>query len=185
MSETVLLVPGLGNSGPDHWQSRWEAKDRRFARVEQRDWDAADLAAWTTRLDEAIRAAPRACLVAHSFGCLAAIRRLAGRSADVAGALLVAPADPARFGLEPFPLARIPIPVILVGSETDPWLAFAKARHMARALGARLINAGDAGHINAQSGHGGWPEGARLLARLAAQVRARERELALAMALSS
>lgn len=185
MSETVLLLPGLGNSGPDHWQSLWEANDRRFTRVQQHDWDTPNLETWTARLDAAIVAAPGAFLVAHSFGCLAAMRRLSARSADVAGALLVAPADPARLGLDPFPLSEIAIPLILVASLNDPWLAFGKARHMARALGARFVSAGEAGHINAQSGHGTWREGERLLARLAAAARARERELIVAMALSS
>ncbi len=33
----VLLVPGIGNSGPAHWQSLWEAKHPAVARVMQRD----------------------------------------------------------------------------------------------------------------------------------------------------
>ena len=180
-----MLLPGLGNSGPDHWQSLWEAQDRRFTRVRQDDWDTPDLEAWTARVDDAIAAAPGALVVAHSFGCLATMRRLSARSVDVAGALLVAPADPARLGLEPFPLCQIPMPVIFVASENDPWLAFGKARYMARVLGARFVNAGEAGHINADSGHGAWPQGVRLLDRLLAAARARERELIVAMALSS
>ena len=31
----VLILPGLYNSGPDHWQSRWEAAHREFRRVMQ------------------------------------------------------------------------------------------------------------------------------------------------------
>ena len=26
----ILIVPGLTNSGPDHWQSRWEGKLSQF-----------------------------------------------------------------------------------------------------------------------------------------------------------
>ena len=35
----VLLVPGGGGSGPDHWHSHWEALDPRVERVVQRDWE--------------------------------------------------------------------------------------------------------------------------------------------------
>jgi len=31
----VLVAPGLHNSGPDHWQSRWQRLYPRFERVEQ------------------------------------------------------------------------------------------------------------------------------------------------------
>ncbi|RZI94330.1 MAG: alpha/beta hydrolase, partial [Rubrivivax sp.] len=36
-SERVLLLPGWQNSGPDHWQSRWE-RLHGDERVEQHDW---------------------------------------------------------------------------------------------------------------------------------------------------
>jgi predicted alpha/beta hydrolase family esterase len=34
---TVLILPGWQNSGPDHWQSRWEAL-YGYQRVQQHDW---------------------------------------------------------------------------------------------------------------------------------------------------
>ena len=37
MHEQVLLLPGWQNSGPDHWQSRWEAR-YGYTRVQQHDW---------------------------------------------------------------------------------------------------------------------------------------------------
>jgi predicted alpha/beta hydrolase family esterase len=42
MTTRVLILPGLGNSGPDHWQSHWERGDAACRRVEQDDWDAPD-----------------------------------------------------------------------------------------------------------------------------------------------
>lgn len=33
-----LILPGYGDSGPAHWQSRWEAADPAFHRVRQADW---------------------------------------------------------------------------------------------------------------------------------------------------
>ncbi|HKU44709.1 MAG TPA: alpha/beta hydrolase, partial [Polyangiales bacterium] len=34
----VLIIPGLGGSGPQHWQTRWEQL-HGYRRVEQREWD--------------------------------------------------------------------------------------------------------------------------------------------------
>ena len=34
----ILIVPGYTNSGPDHWQSRWQSKLASARRVEQTEW---------------------------------------------------------------------------------------------------------------------------------------------------
>jgi len=36
----VLVAPGLYNSGPLHWQSRWQRLYPAFERVEQEKWHA-------------------------------------------------------------------------------------------------------------------------------------------------
>ena len=46
----ILIVPGLGGSGPDHWQTRWESKLSTARRIEQADWDRPILADWTARI---------------------------------------------------------------------------------------------------------------------------------------
>jgi hypothetical protein len=46
----VLILPGLGDSGPEHRQSLWEASDLAFRRVVQRDWDNPTLAEWVETL---------------------------------------------------------------------------------------------------------------------------------------
>lgn len=185
MTSEVLIVPGLRNSGPAHWQTLWQTR-HAHARVEQADWSTPRLADWTAALDRHIRTAARkVVLVAHSFGCLAAIQRLGERSSDVGAALLVAPADPDKFGLAgELRLGRLPVPTILVASVNDPWLSYDRAAGMAERLGAVLVNAGAAGHINAESGYGEWPEGERLLARAAALAGQREREVRVPLALS-
>ena len=80
----ILIVPGLGGSGPDHWQSRWEAKLSTARRIEQADWLKPRLDAWTGRIVEAVGQASRpVLLVAHSLGVPAIIHaapRLAGVS---------------------------------------------------------------------------------------------------------
>lgn len=165
----ILLVPGWTGSGPDHWQSRW-ARSLSTARViEQEDWDGPDREKWVERIVAAVRQAKRpVVLVAHSCG-VAAVAHAAPMLARlrVAGAYLVAPADlegtdawPAvRGGFTPMPLERLPFPTVLVASSNDPHCSMARARAFADAWGATLVPAGNAGHIDTESGHGPWPEG--------------------------
>jgi hypothetical protein len=107
-------------------------------------------------------------VVAHSFGCLATVRAVQGSGVPLAGALLVAPADPAKFDL-PGDLfgGELPCPSTLVTSTSDPWLKFVKAGVLAAQWGSKFVSAGPAGHINADSGHGPWPTGLMLLRDLA------------------
>jgi len=177
MEKCVLIVPGLRGSGPGHWQTLWQAKHRSYRRVLQHDWLAPRLDAWCAALDAALAAAgPGAFVAAHGFGCLATLACLGRRNADVAGVLLVAPRHPDEFGLAPRPLE---MPGILVASRTDPCMTLEEAHRLARTLDAGFVDAGDAGHIDAS-----WPQGERVLARLFSLAEARERELALAMAMS-
>lgn len=176
MTTRALMVPGLWSSGPEHWQTHWEAADPSFRRVEQEEWDSADRRAWVQRLDDAVRQAGRGVvLAAHSLGCatVAHWAGLAGRT--VRGALLVAPADVdgAGFPLEargfaPMPLRPLPFPSILVASEDDPYLSMDRARLMAESWGSRLVEVGALGHLNSASGLGAWPEGRALLDELLA-----------------
>lgn len=185
MDKTVLLVPGLRGSGPAHWQTLWQARHPEYRRVLQQDWAAARLDAWTAVLDGAIRAsAGQVFIVAHGFGCLAAMQRLSVQRADVVGVLLVAPRDPCDFGLDPTaPDAPFDIPTTLVASRDDPGMPFPEARRLARRLGSRFVDAGHAGHIDAAAGYGPWPKGERLLAGLFAKARAQERALQVALTL--
>lgn len=36
---SVLIHPGLGGAGDDHWQTHWEQAFPEFVRVQQADWD--------------------------------------------------------------------------------------------------------------------------------------------------
>ncbi|OGA71347.1 MAG: hypothetical protein A3G81_31105 [Betaproteobacteria bacterium RIFCSPLOWO2_12_FULL_65_14] len=182
MEPTVLFVPGLRGSGPAHWQSLWLAKHPEYRRVLQHDWLAPRLEDWAAAINGAIRAARPCFVVAHGFGCVATLARFAEQSSGVAGALLVAPRDPAQFGLE---LEELALPTTLVASRNDSDMAFRDAARMARRLGSRFVDAGEAGHIDAASGYGPWPRGERLLQRLIAKAQARERELRIALALAA
>lgn len=167
----VLVAPGLQSSGPGHWQSRWQRLHPAFERVEQDDWDSPDLPAWSRRLDAVRAAGPDSrptLIVAHSFGCLATVHSLA-RSADgIAGVLLVAPADPDKFGLAPLlPQNALPCPSILIASSNDPWMRIDSAALWAGRWASDLIEAGALGHINGDSGLGDWPAGFARLQALA------------------
>ena len=169
----VLLIPGLGGSGPDHWQSRWNANLPTARRVVQADWEKPGLAAWRDRIvEEVAREARPVVLVAHSLGVFAAVHAapfLAKGECNgkVKGAFLVAPPsakvlagldalDPAFLTVPGEPL---PFPSLMIASRNDPFASFAESEVLARTLGAELIDAGLSGHINSESGHGPWPEG--------------------------
>lgn len=165
----VLIVPGLNSSGPQHWQTRWERLYPAFERVEQERWDQPVLEVWSARLDRALRCSSRPTLiVAHSFGCLTTIHRAATVPRNLIGALLVAPADPAKFGVaEQVSGIKLPCPSIVVGSTNDPWMESRHAARWAKTWGSEFVNAGALGHINAESELGDWQFGQDLLRRLA------------------
>ena len=164
VSPGLLIVPGLRNSGPLHWQSWLQSLHGDSVRVEQDDWEVPDLDAWVNRIARTLetRAGRPWLAVAHSFGCLALVRYLAQHAhqsaANLVSALLVAPADPDAFSASTLlPQTRLGIPTTLVLSETDPWMRLTKAQLWAQRWGSASVNLGDAGHINSASGHGPLP----------------------------
>jgi predicted alpha/beta hydrolase family esterase len=165
----ILIIPGWTGSGPDHWQSRWEAKLPTARRVEQDDWQRPLLTPWTNRIAEQVAAAKRpVVLVAHSLG-VHAVAHAAPFFAPgtVLGGFLVAPpsgeAIRATQGIMDEAFADVPprltFPSLLVASRNDSFARFAESEALADRLGAEFVDAGEAGHINAASGHGPWPEG--------------------------
>ena len=181
MHHTTLIVPGFHGSGPEHWQTWLEGRLPGARRATGIDWELPVLALWAAEVRREIDAAPGAVwIVAHSFGCLASVIAAADRPAKVAGLLLVAPAEPRRFSLfgtreqypggdsvaAVLPAEQLASPSMLVASRNDPWLEFSRARELAERWGSRLVDIGEAGHINAESGHGAWAQGMALLAEL-------------------
>ena len=176
----VLLLPGWENSGPDHWQSRWEAR-HDYLRVEQDDWQWPKRGDWMMRLEEELLASPQpAVLVAHSLGCLlvAAWAAYSRHTDRVAGAMLVAPPDVERADMPPNlyswrPIERkpLPFPSLVVYSEDGPFCELRAVRTMVDDWEAQSISVGEAGHINGASGLGEWPDGLSLLRGLLATAR--------------
>lgn len=166
----TLIVPGLRNSGPMHWQTWFEGQLPDAHRVEQTDWEITCLSDWAARVREEIDALGEPLwIVAHSFGCLASVTAGLVRPRQILGALLVAPADPNRFG-EPTVLLeeKLQFPSLVIASTNDPWVEASAAEYWADQWGSGYLNIGPAGHINVDSGHGPWPEGFRLFEQLQA-----------------
>lgn len=177
---SVLILPGIGDSGPDHWQSHWERTDASFQRVNQTEWDAPLRSDWEACLDAAIiGAAHPVVLVGHSSACALVAHWAVGagpaRHARIRGALLVAPSNPdgpnypvGPQGFSPVPMVRLPFPTIVVASTNDDYVTAKEARAYASAWGSRYVELEGAGHINVAAGYGPWPEGRALLDELCA-----------------
>lgn len=168
---TVLILPGIGDSGPGHWQSLWQAANPGFQRVVQRDWDHPVCREWVATLDHTLRAMQGpVVLVAHSLGCLLVAHWAQSATQVIKAALLVAVPDPlgAHFpaeaqGFAPVPRTSLPFPSIVVASTNDPYSSLAYAEACATAWDGQLANIGAAGHISTSSGHGEWSAGLALL----------------------
>jgi len=170
-----LIVPGLGNSGPEHWQTFFENSGDNFKRITQQEWDAPVCNDWVASIDKAVSDydAASVILIGHSLGCTTIAHWATRYKKKIKGALLVAPSDveaqeytfPAK-GFSPMPTKKINFKTIVVASGDDPWVSLERAKHFADNWGSEFINIGKAGHINAASGHKEWKEGFNILKRL-------------------
>ncbi len=177
----ILIIPGYTNSGPDHWQTRWESKLSTARRVEQAEWSKPVRDVWVNELVKAVNEATKpVVLVAHSLGVATALHAMEHIQHKVAGAFFVAPPDVANPDIRPkhlmtfgpYPRERLPFPTIAIVSRNDPFSSFEAAESVINDWGAMLIDAGEAGHINSESGHGPWPEGSMVFAEFMSQLQA-------------
>ncbi len=170
----ILIVPGYTNSGPDHWQSRWQEKLSTARRVEQDAWSKPVREDWTARFADCVNESDKPVVViAHSLGVATVVQALPALKKPIKGAFFVAPPEVENpkirprhlmtFG--PYPRDPLPFPSIIVASRNDPFGSFEHAGDIANAWGSLLVDAGEAGHITAESGHGPWPEGTMVFAR--------------------
>lgn len=170
-----LIIPGLGNSGPDHWQTYFERSGSNFFRVEQQNWESPDCKEWIENIDRSISGFDPSdvVLIGHSLGCAAIVHWAYQYKRKIKGAFLVAPSDteapqytfPAT-GFAPIPLVKINFKTIVVASENDIWVSIDRAKFFAEKWGSEFVNIGNAGHINVASGHTKWDEGIKLLKML-------------------
>lgn len=190
MSATVVIVPGLRDAAPRHWQSLLEERlrvaGRRVLAVAPMGRDALDREQRVAALDEAMgRVDGTALLVAHSAGCLTVAHWAAQRSPSrrqVRGALLAVPPDfetpmPAPYpGLEalrangwlPVPRGPLGFQALVAASLDDPLANIERVRQLALDWGAACVELGAVGHLNPASGFGPWPRAEELLRQLEA-----------------
>ncbi|TPI28375.1 serine hydrolase family protein [Mesorhizobium sp. B3-1-9] len=176
----ILIVPGYTNSGPEHWQTRWQSKLSTARRVEQAEWTKPVREDWTASVANAVNEAERpVVLVAHSLGVAAAVQAISQFKKPVAGAFFVAPPDVSNPEIRPKhlmtfgPYSRdpLPFPSIVIASRNDPFCAFEVAEDIAAAWGSLFIDAGEAGHLNHDAGFGPWPEGSMTFAKFLTELK--------------
>jgi predicted alpha/beta hydrolase family esterase len=165
----ILFVPDGAAAPAGHWQDRWRKRLSTARHVAPSAGATATRSAWTARLAEAVAEAARpVVLVGHGLGTLAIVHAAPSLSPTrVKGAFLVAPLSAATVradgGLDPafagLPSDPLPFPSVLVASRNDPAGDFAASEDLGFAWGSAFVDAGEAGHIDAASGHGPWPEG--------------------------
>lgn len=171
----ILVVPGIHDSGPGHWQSWLEREHTGCRRITGIDWASPVLADWAGRLrDDISRSQHPLIIVAHGFGCLASVTAVADRPDPVAGLVLVAPVSPRCFDFlgkfhnllihsafrsidAALPKQPLPCTGRIIASRNDPWLPFDEATTLAANWGFELHDAGTKGHLNEESGLGPWP----------------------------
>jgi predicted alpha/beta hydrolase family esterase len=166
-----FIVPGLGNSGPEHWQTQFEKTLPNTRRIEQQEWEAPACADWIATIDTALQGydLSNVVLIGHSLGCSTIAHWAEQYGKRVRGALLVAPSDmesplytfPIN-GFDKMPTKRIDFKTIMVTSTNDPWVTLERATLFAENWGSTLVNIGDAGHINVAAGFGRWEQGLAL-----------------------
>lgn len=181
--QTVLIVPGLRDHVPEHWQTILERElpnARSVPRME-RDSDKLSCAAWVAKLDDSLaQIEGPVILAAHSAGCMIVVHWAQRHRRPIKGALLATPADlesplPEGYptqevlqqnGWVPTPRARLSFPSIVAASANDPLGRLERVEALAEAWGSRLVNLGNAGHLNPAAGYGRWPRAEQLVREL-------------------
>ncbi len=175
----ILMVPGYKGSGPGHWQSRWADKLSAARTVAMGDWHKPVFEDWKQNLlAEVDKAEKPVLLIGHSVGSQVIVHAAKEFSRPIAGAMLVAPPDVENPNIRPRhlltfgPCCRdpLPFPSVTIASRNDPFCSYETAEDMAAAWGSLFMDAGEAGHINHESGHGPWPEGLMVFGKFIAKL---------------
>jgi predicted alpha/beta hydrolase family esterase len=171
----VLIVPGLRNSDDQHWQSLWHKQIPNSSRIELDNWEIADLQKWRNAIKKSLSEINEpVVLIAHSFGALASASTAAEFPQKIIATLLVAPADPDKFGIRnKLPQHLLQVPAKIIASDNDPWIKDAKAAFLALLWGADFLRIKQLGHINSDSNIGYWPEGIHELHQLVRKIKSK------------
>ncbi len=180
-SPTVLIVPGLRDHVPEHWQTLLEARLPKVACVPRRADDKLSCVRWVEAIELSLaRIEGPVILVAHSGGVMMVVHWALKYRRPIHGALLATPADlesslPAGYptaaqleqnGWLPIPRQPLPFPSIVAASTNDPLARYDRVVELAAVWGSRLVNLGDVGHLNPAAGYGPWPRAEELILEL-------------------
>ncbi|AUA08052.1 RBBP9/YdeN family alpha/beta hydrolase [Streptomyces malaysiensis] len=180
-SPTIVIVPGLRDHVPDHWQTILANKIENCRSVPLLEKDRLACDAQVAALDELLSdISGEVVLVAHSAGVMTTVHWAQQHQRPVKGALLAAPPDfesplPEGYptleslvenGWTPTPRTPLPFPSIVAGSTNDPLADADRVADLARAWGSRLTVVGPVGHLNPASGYGEWPQAEEFIREL-------------------
>ena len=169
---TVLIVPGLREHVPEHWQTLLQARLLKVHAGAPLEHNKLSLAARVEAIQQALEQIDGpVILVGHSAGVLMLVHWAQRHQRAIKGALLAAPPDldcdwPANYptpatlrenGWDPLPKGKLPFPSILAASTTDHLASLDATTRMAAQWGSELVNLGDVGHLNPAAGFGPWP----------------------------
>lgn len=174
---TVLIVPGLRDHAPEHWQTLLHEELERegwpVASVPRRQHEKLSCALWIEALEQSLASiAGPVVLVAHSGGAMMVVHWAQARGRrPIHGALLATPADleqplppgyPSQDELQRhgwLPVPRLPLPFrsIVAASSNDPLARHDRVADFAAAWGSELVELGPVGHLNPAAGYGPWP----------------------------
>ncbi|MDN3922954.1 RBBP9/YdeN family alpha/beta hydrolase [Roseateles violae] len=180
---TVLIVPGLRDAVPQHWQTLLAPKLERVVTVPPMGREDLDCARRVAAIEAAARAIDGPIVVvAHSGGCIMLAHWAQQSRRPVHAALLATPPDfetpmPEGYpeiaalragGWLPVPREPLPFRSLVAASRNDPLGTYERIAALAADWGSELLDLGEVGHLNPASGYGDWPLASELIARLAA-----------------
>lgn len=181
---TVVIVPGLREHVPEHWQTVLQtklAKVRNVVAVPPLSENGLNCAARVEAVEQTLRPIEGPIVfVAHSAGVVILLHWAQKYSRAVKGALLAAPPDfetplPAGYptldalhsnGWLPVPSTPLPFPSLVAASTNDPLATLPRVQSMASQWGAGLVNVGAVGHLNPAAGYGEWLRAEALLQQI-------------------
>jgi predicted alpha/beta hydrolase family esterase len=178
---TVLIVPGLRDHIPEHWQTLLQARLAKVRLVPPLETDKLSCTARVEAIERELTSIEGpVILVAHSAGVLMVAHWAARYQRQIKGALLAAPPDlntdwPANYpspdtlnanGWAPLPSGRLPFPSLVAASSNDHLASFEAVARMADEWGSELVDLGAVGHLNPASGFGPWPQAEALIQQL-------------------
>lgn len=178
---TVLIVPGLRDHVPQHWQTHLQATLPRARTVAPLEHDKLSCRARVDALHHELAAIDGpVILVAHSAGVMIVVHWALHHQRTIKGALLAAPADlelplPQGYprvdelqanGWLPIPRRPLAFPSIVAASRNDPLARFDRVAAMATDWSGTLLDLGNVGHLNPASGFGPWAAAGDLIDQL-------------------